>query len=947
MVRFGLIVVLVLLVSLSAFSASAREPEPGPESEAVWPRWSELSRHMEEWEPEPEPEPEPEGGWPVLYESPPEVSSWEPKPEREPEPGEFFGTGLAGESGVNTGEFTPGDTIMVIDGPLRVRSHPHVNAEVIGMQETGTTGTLTSSGPRHADGMRWWHIAYGGGVTGWSAESSGEDVYLVSLAGADAEEAVPVLLTYVDEHPRGQNLVPAGALWGFGPGIWCRSPGNGISAALTDGTAIFWAVNGADCTPRIYTNFGDRQLLVFSEPTSRTDYVEMFEIADFDGDGTADLWFAIGRYGTDFPLEHYIASVSSKGKVSVTPIPHGIYRLERQGAVFSGYDPFLRQHFEYRYTGQQLETREVLPYGEWLSTTAEIVLGDFGGERGSFGTDAPRRDINFNITGDSDGERLSCVLLSDAHGVIDPPDFMSCTVYREDGTIMAEPRMSCRERVGFLETSTQGVRDLVCDGEAVFRWDGSSYRPAAETEARLACEPFDSAMQELFRLGARFAEYSPTERSRLLGCMWREPVDDEGRTPLLHAILADDPLAVRAFIEAGAEVNWTGPEGWSPLWLAVRNTKHPEIVMDLLAAGAQPLLVPRSAYSVYQLISLAADNRDLVSHPAALVLAAAVLAEKAGVIYGGRDADPQSEIVREGTQPWLLPRPIPQEPLLHSGTLFVDGSMKMKGSGILEGEDMTFHEDGRFRLALDVVTLEIPAVFSGRQNLVQVTAVLGVNSEIDGETRGGRPDRFGESYDSYLVIEIADASRGVADRSELFLDGSADIDARLMSEFGLMDVGGMIGVSFPTGSEVLFGKGGQSRWTINRFLDDTWLFSTGTEEVRSVEAESHTIRETETTRIVSREESWGLLSELTAVQEMMVETVYTTGMEERTSLSGTIESSVRLSLHIDDDGGDKTYMTVDISGVLSGGTAGVPHNQHSGFERWIVAMLFHKFRVAY
>src|SRR5262245_39477554 len=64
--------------------------------------------------------------------------------------------------------------------------------------------------------------------------------------------------------------------------------------------------------------------------------------------------------------------------------------------------------------------------------------------------------------------------------------------------------------------------------------------------------------------------------------------DEDGRTPLMHAVLADDadPAIVKLLIQRGANVNLVDDgQEWSALHFASRDQKEP-IVRVLLEAGA-------------------------------------------------------------------------------------------------------------------------------------------------------------------------------------------------------------------------------------------------------------------------------------------------------------------------------------------------------------------------
>lgn len=63
--------------------------------------------------------------------------------------------------------------------------------------------------------------------------------------------------------------------------------------------------------------------------------------------------------------------------------------------------------------------------------------------------------------------------------------------------------------------------------------------------------------------------------------------DQDGRTPLMHAVLAEDadPAIVKLLVERGADVNAADTQKWTALHFAARDQKAP-IVRVLLEAGA-------------------------------------------------------------------------------------------------------------------------------------------------------------------------------------------------------------------------------------------------------------------------------------------------------------------------------------------------------------------------
>lgn len=66
-----------------------------------------------------------------------------------------------------------------------------------------------------------------------------------------------------------------------------------------------------------------------------------------------------------------------------------------------------------------------------------------------------------------------------------------------------------------------------------------------------------------------------------------EPVMSDMNHALFTAIAAGDVERIPELIDAGADVNATRADGWTPL-MAAAGQGHPDIVRELLATGADP-----------------------------------------------------------------------------------------------------------------------------------------------------------------------------------------------------------------------------------------------------------------------------------------------------------------------------------------------------------------------
>lgn len=77
--------------------------------------------------------------------------------------------------------------------------------------------------------------------------------------------------------------------------------------------------------------------------------------------------------------------------------------------------------------------------------------------------------------------------------------------------------------------------------------------------------------------------------------------DENGETPLMHAVWQQDPAVVHLLLEKGANVNACDGDGNTALMTAVEDAECPDMVRILLAAGADPSAKNAEGYTALDL----------------------------------------------------------------------------------------------------------------------------------------------------------------------------------------------------------------------------------------------------------------------------------------------------------------------------------------------------------
>ncbi|MGC4119612.1 MAG: hypothetical protein QM765_34575 [Myxococcales bacterium] len=203
------------------------------------------------------------------------------------------------------------------------------------------------------------------------------------------------------------------------------------------------------------------------------DVLSIEAVRDFDGNGTPDVLVGRSSGGTSAYGEYFFVSAGKDGNFTLTEefgySPDGptIERWKGEWTVVvtsdnEGWNQD-RPH--------EVTQRFALRAGEAVLLSSverkELpALGDLRSEVFDFEQPDSPRSIEFDL--DEDGR----------------PDVISGTLWQRWGRIVWDVRFAdgkafradtaCK-RVGVLASKTKGVRDLVCDFDSTYRWDGSAY----------------------------------------------------------------------------------------------------------------------------------------------------------------------------------------------------------------------------------------------------------------------------------------------------------------------------------------------------------------------------------------------------------------------------------------------------------------------------------------
>ena len=88
----------------------------------------------------------------------------------------------------------------------------------------------------------------------------------------------------------------------------------------------------------------------------------------------------------------------------------------------------------------------------------------------------------------------------------------------------------------------------------------------------------------------------------------------KARSSMMAAsMMGSDAQVIRVLIEAGADVNMKGREGFSSLMLAAAHSQNPEVVLALVEAGAELEELDKNGLTPLMFAALMGSNAEVVS----------------------------------------------------------------------------------------------------------------------------------------------------------------------------------------------------------------------------------------------------------------------------------------------------------------------------------------------
>lgn len=416
-----------------------------------------------------------------------------------------------------------------------------------------------------------------------------------------------------------------------------------------------------------------------------------------------------------------------------------------------------------------------------------------------------------------------------------------------------------------------------------------------------AVDPFD--------LARAFGTFDAEQARTLLACT-RDlgATDDDGRTALFEAVAVGDAAAVRAFLAAGWRHDARDDDGWTPLLLATRDASDPDIVLALLAAGADPTVGLPDA-PARDALWYARRNADLAATEALIAVMAAFVART----HVRVDPHHAPREVASGGAPFLPPTPAPTEveAVLLSGSMTVRGAATATASGP-GAADVEIEEALDLRVDFELVRWTLPLVLASEPYLVAVTYA----QRLDVTALGG-----GDLLDDFVTdpgdeswFELVDVRDGTWGATRFAIADDLG-DPAIAAALDLVPLRGLLvggGGRLPPDARIGVG----SAWVSDRRveLEGGELIVEHRVTVVDVGDAGHTIDTREATVVPALVVRDGWVETVTSLrQETAVRTVATPRDRVHASISGDVVIEQTVSLRA---GRDRVDVVVAASGPI-------------------------------
>ena len=419
---------------------------------------------------------------------------------------------------------------------------------------------------------------------------------------------------------------------------------------------------------------------------------------------------------------------------------------------------------------------------------------------------------------------------------------------------------------------------------------------------------YDAAVDP-FELARAFGAFDAERARTLLACAHDVGATGrDGRTALFEAVSVGDAVAVRAFLAAGWRHDARDDGGWTPLLLAARDASDPAVVLELLAAGADPTVGLPDAPSRDALWH--ARRNDNLAGTEALIGVMAAYVERTNLRFDPRHAPRE---VTSGGAPFLPPTAAPTE----VEAVLLSGSMTLRGAATATaggpgGGDVEVEEDLDLQVDFEFVQWTLPLVLNGEPYLVAVTYAQRL--EVTAHGGGELPDDFVPDPGDEFWFELVDVSDGTWGATRFAIADDLD-DPSTAAALDLVPLRGLlVGAGGRVPPDARIGVG--ATWvTERRFdLEGGEVLVERRESVVDVGEASHTIDAREIALVPALVVRDGWIESVTSLrQETAYRTVATPHDRVRASIEGDVVIEQTVSLVA---GRDRVEVSIAAAGSI-------------------------------